>query len=218
MNLAQRFNRKIRLALGLPWKHVTEKLFFRFNPELFKLHGSFYLDGYWQNELYFKDIEKTIRSDFQFVRPIDERNKNIAELIKNSNSVSIHIRRGDYINNQLYSGICTEDYYQKAIRFINAKLKNKTFFVFSDDIQWCKSHFNSDNFHFVQGNEGTNSYKDMQLMSYCKHNIIANSSFSWWGAWLNNNLGKIVIAPERWLNVGYSTKDLIPEEWIKIPI
>lgn len=216
MGPLQRLNRKFRLTLGLPWKHITEKEFFQFKSEIFHLKGSYYLDGYWQNEGYFEGIEKTIRREFKFIPPLDERNNAISEKIRSTNSVSVHIRRGDYINNPLYNGICTEDYYQNAIQIINGKLNNPSFFIFSDDIQWCKSNFNLSNFQFVEGNEDVNSYIDMQLMSLCKHNIIANSSFGWWAAWLNNNPEKIVIAPEKWMNGNFCSKDAVPESWIKI--
>ncbi len=124
---------------------------------------------------------------------------------------------GDYVNHPIHGGICTMDYYQQAIDIMKSKIVNPKFFIFSNDIEWCHSHLKLADAVYITGNKGENSYRDMQLMSMCKHNIIANSSFSWWGAWLNNNPDKIVIAPAKWFNdPKINTRDLIPDDWIKI--
>ena len=153
--------------------------------------------------------------DFRF-RPLDEYNAQIAELIASCSSVSIHVRRGDTVpykvnENEVVDG---RKYYEKAVALITDKVENPTFFVFSDGIDWCKNVFTGNNFNFIDHNKSSDSYKDMQLMSLCKHNIIANSSFSWWGAWLNGNNQKIVIAPQ--VPLSEYSYDKIPDSWVKI--
>jgi len=173
--------------------------------------------GYWQSEKYFSDCEGSIRQNFTFVN-IDAENKKIAKTISNSNSVSLHIRRGDYVNNDIYDHICDERYYKKAIAYILDKIEMPIFYVFSNDIEWAKKFLEQFPIQkvFMTINQAQKNYQDMYLMSCCKHNIIANSSFSWWGAWLNNNKSKIVIAPSIWMN-NTETPDIIPETWIKLP-
>jgi len=136
----------------------------------------------------------------------------------NTNSVSIHFRRGDYVTNPLTSqhhGVCSNKYYQDAISLLKSKISQPHFFLFSDEPEWLKTNVSlQEPFRIIDNNPG---YVDLYLMSNCKHNIIANSSFSWWGAWLNNNPDKIVIAPHKWFNEpGINTYDLIPETWIRL--
>lgn len=179
-----------------------------------------YLDGYWQSEKYFSDSEDKILSEFTFKKKLINKNKDIAELINSCNSVSIHIRRGDYITNpealKVHGGICDLEYYKNSIDIINKKVKNPRFFIFSDDMNWVKNNLYLENASYIDWNKNGDSYIDMQLMSLCKYNVIANSTFSWWGAWLNLNENKIVIAPKKWFNTNANTTDLIPESWIKI--
>ena len=174
--------------------------------------------GYYQSEKFFKKIENKIRKTYTFPKVIDEKNKNILEKIHNCESVSLHIRRGDYLEYEVLNNLAPMSYYESAIEFMKLKIKNPVFFIFSDDIEWCKENFKLDNCYYIDWNKGEENYRDMQLMSLCKHNIIPNSTFSWWGAWLNNNPNKIVIAPEKWFNDCANMKysDIIPETWIKI--
>ena len=135
-------------------------------------------------------------------------------------SVSLHIRRGDYLlpeNRELFGGICTLDYYRRAIDYILDKVKNPFFFIFSNDIVWVKENMNISNSLFITWNSGKDSWQDMFLMSKCKHNIIANSTFSWWGAWLNKNPQKIVISPSRFFNVS-NNSDIVPDTWTSIQV
>ena len=180
-----------------------------------------YLSGYWQSEKYFKNIESTIRSDFRFATHTDIGDDTLLRSICNVCSVSVHVRRGDYVSNQItneFHGVCTPGYYQKAIQVITNKVSNPHFFVFSDDPAWTVEHLRfSYPVTFVNSNYGSKSYKDMRLMSHCRHHIIANSSFSWWGAWLNPDPNKMVIAPKQWFNdPTINTSDLIPGEWQRI--
>lgn len=150
-----------------------------------------------------------IRYIFSFPSIVDKANLQIRNKIKETNSVSIHIRRGDYIKSPIYrrthGNVCTFDYYIKSIEYILQHVKKPVFFVFSDDIQWAKDNLSLNDVYYISGNNGLNSYIDMQLMSLCKHNIIANSTFSAWGAILNSNPDKIVIAPRKWINNCFDT-------------
>ncbi len=209
-------------VFGSKKTHVIDKDF-KFDPSVFELNQA-YLDGYWQSEKYFTSIEDIIRKEFTFKLPMqDPRNKEIVEKMKTTNSVSLHVRRGDYVTNpsaaKVHGNICTLDYYEKAIKLVNNKVQDPVFFVFSDDIEWAKENLNIEHAEYIDWNKGENSYLDMQLMSNCKNNIIANSSFSWWGAWLNSNKEKTVIAPSRWFNdPSLNTKDIVPNNWLKIEV
>lgn len=172
--------------------------------------------GYYQSEKYFKEITNIIRKDFTFPKPVDIINQKLINQIDNTESVSIHIRRGDYLNIPNTQNICSISYYKKAINLILKNISNPQFYIFSNDINWCKQHLQIDKAIFISNNTGKNSFIDMQLMSCCKHNIIANSTFSWWGAWLNNNPNKIIISPNKWMNDTNGTGDIIPNDWIKI--
>lgn len=192
-----------------------------YKPEIVVNNIKSYYLGYWQSEKYFKNISETIRTAFTFdVTKLSQESRQTAKKIQNTNSISIHIRRGDYLLDKyqkLYGGICTLDYYTKAINYMLENVPDCKFFIFSDDIKWVEENLCNliHNKTFIDFNKGKNSWQDMYLMSICKHNIIANSTFSWWAAWLNLNKNKIVISPKVFLNIGDS-KDLIPEDWIKI--
>jgi hypothetical protein len=184
-----------------------------------KITGNY---GFYQSEKYFKDIENIIREEFTLKNPLRDTSKKWEENIDLSPiSVSIHIRRGDYVSNpktNKYHGLCDVEYYKKAIELLENKIgKEFEIFVFSDDIDWAKNNLSfNQKTDFVSSPE-IPDYEEMYLMSLCKHNIIANSTFSWWGAWLNKNPDKIVIAPEKWNNkYKKEYKDLIPPGWIKI--
>jgi hypothetical protein len=190
-----------------------------FCPEILELHDGVYLEGYWQSEKYFKDIESTIRNNFTFKTPPKGNSMKISRLIKSTESISIHVRRGDYINNPKTKdthGTCSTDYFEKALEYFSEFDKNFHLFIFSDDLPWAKANLNfSHEVTFVSNND--NDFEDLRLMSLCKHNIIANSSFSWWGAWLNNHSDKTIIAPSQWFkNQNYIDADLLPENWIRV--
>lgn len=177
-----------------------------------------YLIGYWQSEKYFKNTSALIKSDFSFASELTGLNKDIANHMRIINSVSMHVRRGDYVSNSKAHdnhGVCSLKYYQYAIDYIAKYIKEPFFYIFSDDISWVKSNIKI-NYPciYVDHNTGVDSYKDMHLMTLCKHHIVANSTFSWWGAWLGVNKEKIVIAPKNWFANQLNTNDLIPESWI----
>lgn len=177
--------------------------------------------GYWQSEKYFSKFRSELLCDFQLSRPLSQLADNYLKQVTGTNSVSIHVRRGDYVNNEktnLFHGVCSLHYYKEAVAFFLEKLPDVHFFIFSDDIEWVKREFAYiSNLSIIENVPF--DYEELYLMSQCKHNIIANSSFSWWGAWLNENVSKIVIAPQKWFEnkeMQDQTRDLIPENWIKI--
>lgn len=189
-------------------------------PGLALQGGDIYMMGYWQSERYFERHAKAIRADFQFRTPLDARNAALAARIRDCESVSLHVRRGDYASNPKNRKIlhlCSPDYYREAIDRVCRRVKAPVFFVFSDDPQWVRENLAGIPDHeIVEHNRGGASYIDMQLMSTCRHHIIANSSFSWWGAWLNATPERIVIAPRQWFCNGTDDRDLIPADWQRI--
>ena len=201
-------------------RYVVEKPFAILNNDL--LLDDCYYEGYWQSEYYFKSIKNILINDLQFNFDLNESNKLLVEDISNSMSVSLHIRRSDYLsvssNAKIFS-ICTLKYYQDAISYFNLKFGKPIFYIFSDDIAWVKENFVGENFVIVDINQD-DPHSDMYLMSQCKHNIIANSTFSWWGAWLNSTEDKVVISPKEWYrNKEINTNailSLIPKEWAVI--
>ena len=180
----------------------------------------FYMMGYWQSEKYFSEITQSLREIFRFRLPLSAFNSGIAEEISSCRSVAIHIRRGDYISHKKTSqimSVCSMEYYKRAINFIENLFKEPVFYIFSDDPDWATTHFKFlDRKTIISHNKSENSYVDMQLMSYCKHQIIANSTFSWWGAWLNPDPEKTVIAPRKWFCNGFDDGELIPPRWIRL--
>lgn len=198
-----------------------EKSPFVFNAHLLKkkIFKNVSIKGFFQSEKYFIDYRQIVLKLFRFQKIKDKLLQKYLNLIKNNNSVAIHIRRGDYLNDpkvRYIHGILKKGYYKKSISYLKKRVKNPIFFIFSDDVELVKKTFflfNKEKFIFI---DTKSSIKDLHLMSNCKHFIIANSTFSWWGAWLSKNKHKIVIAPKKWLRVKISTPDIIPESWIKI--
>lgn len=191
----------------------------KYHKEYTKLKGNIYLEGWFTSEKYFKDIREELLKEFIFTIEANEKSKNLLSEIEKTSSVSLHVRRGDYLKNKnakKWHGVKGNDYYRTAIEIMNTRIKNPVYFVFSDDIQWCKKNIiTSKKIYFVDHNKY--GAEDLMLMCECKNNIITNSTFSWWGAWLNRNNKKIVIAPEAWLNdSSVDTSDVLPKEWIKI--
>jgi hypothetical protein len=184
-----------------------------YRPEFYNCGDNTYLNGFWQSEKYFSKIRTELLSEFTPKVAIDKANDDILQKIRNTNAVSLHIRRGDYATLESankFHGLLSLEYYQKAISEIEKKQNDPVYFIFSDDIQWANEHLKLKNpAHFISGNIGRESYKDIWLMKHCKHNIIANSSFSWWGAWLNASPSKIVISPKQWsLDPSHNISDI----------
>ena len=209
-----------RKIFGIKSTHIKQK---NFSFSLLSKKNDLYLDGYWGSKKYFKDIKNIIRKEFTMRFEPDEQNQVMINKIAGCDSVSIHFRRGDYVNdknaNKLFNTL-TMDYYNSAVKKISKSIKNPSLFIFSDDPEWTQKNIKfSCPTTYVNINCADKNYEDLRLMSLCKHNIIANSTFSWWAAWLNNNLGKIVVAPQKWFadsvaNTKIIFNDLYPKEWI----
>jgi hypothetical protein len=194
---------------------------FQFDPTVAELRAPVYLDGFWQSERYFFEIAAVLRQEFTAKAPLDRKNAALAAAIDSVNAVSLHVRRGDYVNDRAtnrYHGICSPDYYQRAVDYIAAKVPAPHLFVFSDDRRWTRSNLRfAVPTTFVGANPPDCGYRDMHLMARCRHHIIANSSFSWWGAWLNPSREQIVVAPRQWFcSASNDTRDLIPPDWVRL--
>lgn len=218
MNIPERFATPGEIA-GL--KRVKEK-HFHFDPEILRLPDGVYLHGYWQTEKYFLQIADILRRELSPKEPVTGKNLEIAGRIAASDSVSVHVRRADYLPNtyaeQLFEP-CSLDYYMHAVKHIAGAVGKPHFFVFTDDKTWARDNFKLPYpVTLVDHNGPDKNYEDIRLMSLCKHNIIANSSFSWWGAWLNKNPGKIVFAPKKWFTgkARSNPKDIVPESWLRV--
>jgi hypothetical protein len=208
-----------RLLTLLNCKIVKENFNYNFNKDFTEpSKGITFYYGGWHSESYFMDSKDSIVKEFEFTLPKDAENRNYINDIKATNSIAIHIRRGDFLNAEninLFGDVCTKKYFEKAVGLIESKVGNPQFFVFSNDLTWVKENLAINNVTYVSCNSGKDSWKDMYLMSLCKHNIISNSTFSWWAAWLNKNANKIVISPSRFLKDDKLT-DVYPDSWIKI--
>lgn len=212
-----------RIVSRKPFSQFLSKRFvvephFHYWPGINSLPEDCYLSGYWQSEKYFSDVAMQIRTDFTFRQPMQDQNAKLARQIRGVSAVSLHVRRGDYASNPKTTathGLCSLDYYSASIRHIAGEVARPYFFVFSDDMAWVRSNLKIDfPCVYVEHNRGADSYNDMRLMSLCQHHIIANSSFSWWGAWLNPSMEKIVIAPEKWFANQTDVRDLFPSGWV----
>ena len=211
-------NKLTKIKIKIPV--LAENPYFKYDEKYINVHPPVYLDGFFQSYKYFEPVRDELLKDFSLKKPLNSKNKKILEKIKNTESVSLHYRRTDYLKSRVANvmGSCTDEYYNKAVETIAQKInKPLTLFVFSDDPKWAKENIKFPHETIIVDiNSGKQGYYDMELMKNCKHNIIANSSFSYWAAWLNENPDKIVIAPEIWMKNIDSDYDLIPTEWIRI--
>lgn len=198
---------------------LKERADFTYEPTALTRTQSTYYDGYWQHEEYFRDIRDVILQTFRFPTFVDDRNREIAQRLQSTNSIAIHVRRGDYTKDKLFHDICDLNYYRKAISHLQQHVGGDLYCIFSDDMRWCREHIApllADKvIIYVDWNRGENSVQDIHLMSLCSHNIIANSSFSWWGAWLNQHPGRLVVAPWKWLHIS-GTHSPVPDDWTRL--
>lgn len=202
-------------------KNHYEETFYHFDPNVLRLPDNTYLSGYFHSEKYFIDIINIIRKELVLKIRLGKKNLNILKKIRSTNSTSIHVRRGDFATNpstRSLHGLYELDYLKRAVSIIKNKVYLPHFYVFSDDIRWAIKNLKIGYpIVYVSNSSGRGECKDLQLMSSCKHNIIVNSTFGWWGAWLNKNENKMVITPKKWYNNDpVDTYDLIPESWTKI--
>jgi len=203
---------------GLPYVLIERG--FGFDPSVLEAPGNVYLAGYWGSEKYFKEIEEVIRREFCFKSEPYGQNAEMAASIRSMNSVCVHVRRSDLVTNphanQMF-GTCSLDYYRSAAQLIASKVSSPCFFVFSDEPDWARANLELEGTTtFVSHNGWEKGYEDLRLMALCRHHIIANSTFSWWGAWLSTS-GGIVVAPRKWFNIPkMDTTDLVPERWVRV--
>jgi hypothetical protein len=199
---------------------INENDDYNFKPQyLQSSRGIRFYFGGWHSEKYFIDIKDKILSTFQFnLERIQKENLKVLKQIKESTSVSVHVRRGDYLDINNYSkfgAVCTLNYFVHAIEKMKNLVENPHFFFFTNDYTWVKDNFNGPDFTIININTFDNSWKDMFLISNCSHNINSNGSFSWWSSWLNKNENKIVMVPKNYMLNQYF-KDIYPENWIQL--
>jgi hypothetical protein len=207
-----------RLIQRLRPRVVLQERTLRYDPDLLAgAKKNTQLIGYWQSEAYFASIRSTLLSDFRLARPLSYRATEMAVNIRATIAVSLHVRRGDYATLPevtSYHGICGQTYYRKAVQYMKSKVPDARFFVFSDDPAWCRQSLEgSGAMTIVEPSDS--AAEDMYLMSLCRHHIVTNSSFSWWGAWLNLRSDKVVIAPKLWISpIAPVQPDIIPPDWL----
>lgn len=189
-----------------------------YNSYFEKLNGDVILQGFWQTEKYFFDVSEDLRQELLQVIPFDVCSISLINQMAGCNSVSIHVRRGDYITNinaAEYHVLHDLDYYRRAVKVIAERVPDPVFFAFSDDPTWLKQELVIDYPLVIVSSENTRlANEELYLMSRCSHHIIANSSFSWWGAWLNPSPNKVVVAPVKWFHDSIDTSDLLPKDWL----
>jgi hypothetical protein len=200
---------------------VFRERYFHFDPSVLDLSESVYLDGYWQSEKYFSGFGKVVADDFSLKSPMTRQSREMLEKISGSDAICLHVRRGDYVSSPSASavhGLCSIDYYSKALRFVMEGATDPRCFVFSDEPEWVRANLHLPLPTTIVDFNGTDmAHEDLRLMSACKHYVIANSSLSWWGAWLGRDPCKRVVAPKQWFMGGTrNTRDLIPEGWIRL--
>ncbi len=215
--------RRARRIASMRRRHYVRERFWQFDEGILKLAAPVYLDGYWQTERYFSDVDGLIRQQFQLREPIGERRRELLKSIgrAGSSSVSLHVRRGDYVelaqSGELFR-LCSLEWYQRAMAMIAEIVPAPQFFVFSDDPTWARANL-PENWPrvFVEPGDDGKDFEDLHLMANCRHHIIANSTFSWWGAWLNASRDKKVIAPAVWFATPtIDQSDIIPSTWISL--
>jgi hypothetical protein len=206
-----------RFVAPKPFRFIGEPKF-SFNPEILTLPDNVYLNGYWQSEKYFAAITEIIQKDFTLKLSLCAQIQQLQHKIENCNAVCLHVRRGDFVKNGMH-GTLGMEYYGKAALMMEQKTTNPVFYIFSDDINWCRDNIQLTGKVIFVGDEfaGEKSAGHFVLMKACHHFIIPNSSFGWWAAWLGNYPGKIVTAPNTWFhNSHWDTKDIIPSNWITL--
>jgi hypothetical protein len=214
--IAHRLNKPLLFARRIfPWtlndsnqrsSHAQPRVYaephFHYDPEVINLRGHLYLKGYWQTEKYFKDIEHIIRKEFTVKNPLAGRNLAYARQIQDCESVSVHVRRGDYLTHARWRrthGVCPVAYFEAAIEQMKEQVTGSHFFIFSDDPRWVANNMHVDGPATMVNHNGPEAaHEDLRLMSLCRNHILANSTFSWWGAWLKSSRSGIVIAPQQW--------------------
>ena len=230
--LLDRFNIRAERAGPRDYLRLASQVFRRsavqferdgeFDPRVLELRRSTLLIGYWQSAGYFRDVAASIRAELTLREPPAPATRDMSARIAATESVAVHVRRTDYVENPKNAALyeqCSLDYYRDAMLLIAQRVRSPHFFVFSDDPGWTRTHLRSDHpLTYVDHNDASRAHEDLMLMRQCRHDIIANSTLSWWGAWLNDYAGKIVVSPRRWFKGGGGRREdlLLPEAWIRI--
>jgi len=218
---ARGLRRRLLHALNLPTDPhaVNERQEFTYDPDFLSMPDERYATGYWQSEKYFAAVAPRVRHDFAFRHQPSAQNAALIAQMRTHASVSVHVRRGDYVSvakTTATHGLCSVDYYRRGFEAIERAIPSPVYYFFSNDIPWVRANLTPRHeHHFVDHNTGANSYEDLRLMSHCRHHIIANSSFSWWGAWLNPDPDKMVVAPRKWM-ADVATPDILPTTWMAL--
>jgi len=203
----------------LPLRPIRERGV-AYNAAVEKAPVNSYMFGFWQSEKYFKDIRRELLSEVQPIAPPSAADSSVQDQMAKHTAISVHVRRGDYVtlnSAAIYHGVCSLDYYQRAIDHVTRRVENPALFIFSDDPVWTRENLRTPHpTYYVDHNSPLDAFQDLRLMSHCTHHVIANSSFSWWGAWLANSPNQIVVAPEKWYQAGRPTPDLLPPHWIRL--
>jgi hypothetical protein len=215
------FEKARRMLLRRRHSRICEA-YFHFDPSILNLPDGVYLEGYWQSEKYFADVADIIRREFTVKTPLAGRNRELADLMASTDSVSLHIRRGDYVTDpkavREYEA-CGLDYYLRCLDRLTQAVRAPHCFIFSDDIPWVRENLKVPCPTTLVDHGGPDTaHEDLRLMSLCKHHVIANSSFSWWGAWLGSAKDGMVLGPKQWFRpeMHRNTDDLFPSHWIRL--
>jgi len=209
-----------RISRWLDRRAAARERHFHYDPAVARLPDQTCLEGHWQSHRYFADAAERVRQEFSFRSAPSKRNAEFAREIEAGAAVSLHVRRGDYATDaatRAYHGLCPIDYYRRAAAYVAQRVRDPLFVVFSDDPEWTMANLDLGHDTLVADHNGPqDGAEDLRLMMLCRHHILANSTFSWWGAWLNPSPDKIVIAPERWfMDRARDTRDLLPAGWLK---
>jgi hypothetical protein len=198
----------------------VEKRSLKFDPRVTELPGDVMLEGYWQSELYFNDFDETLRHELSVRNPVRGKNRWWYKRIVDTDSVSVHVRRGDYV---ALEWALPPAYYRNALNFIHRETEATNLFFFSDDMDWVRTHSqellpdcSNFNVNYVECNDGETAHEDLRLMRTCDHHVVANSSFSWWGAWLDESKTKQIVAPNHWVHDSVDRLDIVPDRWTTV--
>jgi hypothetical protein len=208
-----------RVTGGAPSLRVFNERDFDYDVAFASLRGPTYLVGYWQSYKYFEPVHDVVRQEIKLMSPPNQLNSSWLARIKGSNSVSMHVRRTDYLSPDHVDlhGFCSLSYYDRAMTLMKELVENPIFFIFSDDLEWCRSRIVGPEINLVDANGADAPQEELRLMASCRHHVIANSSFSWWGAWLGRHAEQTVVRPDRWFTPRLDTPDLFPSAWIALP-
>jgi len=222
IKVVEKIKSKIRKKLKLSVPYIYKEPLCSYDDCFWSLPDNVYIGGNFISTKYFDGIKSILIKEFSVKSALSRTTEVMCESMNNSESVSIHVRRGDFASNphtKEFHGLIDVDYYFRAMSYIESRISNPSYFLFSDDIGWARENIVSANpITFVDHVGQEDAYEDMHLMKNCKHNILANSGFGYWGAWLNENGQKIVVAPQKWFanDEVNALFDLIPKDWIRL--